>query len=293
MNFKYPQAENFTFLGLKKLSLKNSAAVILPVPYEASTTYKSNTKEGPQAIIEASRHLEFYDLELKKEIPRIGIYTAPYLEPDTRGPDKMILRIYTAVLEILKLKKFPVVLGGEHTVALGAIKAVSEFYKDFSVLQLDAHADLRQTYQGSPFNHACVMRRVLEITEKIVSVGIRSFSQEEAIFIQKNFSSFYRTFETAKKGLPDTEILKGLGKNVYITLDLDVFDPSLMPAVGTPEPGGLFWPEVLGLLKQVALKKNIVGLDVVELAPIPGLIHPDFLAAKLIYKLLGYKHFLK
>lgn len=266
------------FLGTPNKQLSKISTVILPVPYEATTTYGKGAKNGPIAIIAASKHLELYDEELKREIADCGIFTAPFLKP-AATPEKMLLKIYRAVKKILAEKKFPVILGGEHTVSIGAIKATAELYPDLSVLQLDAHADLRDTYFGSPFNHGCVMRRVLEITDKVASVGVRSLSKEEAEFIKGKF--------------PGDKIIKKLNRNVYVTIDLDVFDPSQMPSVGTPEPGGLFWNEVLAILKEVFLKKNVIGFDVVELAPIKGLTHPDFLAAKLIYELIGYKHFLK
>lgn len=279
-----------TFAGIDK-PLEKCKVVILPVPYDATATFKSGAREGPYAIILASRQFEDYDLELKREIGNeIGIYTAQEIEPHSNSPYEMIKRIEKSVNWVLNLNKFPVVIGGEHTVSIGAISAISK-KKKISVLQIDAHADLRDVYQSSKYNHACVMRRIREMKniESVVQVGIRSLSIEEAHFIEKNKIEDYiyeNTFDIEK-------ILKQLGEEVYITIDLDGFDPSIIPSVGTPEPNGLKWEQTLNLLKEIAKNKKIVGFDVVELSPIPDLKMSDMAAAKLIHKLIGYSFLLK
>ena len=278
------------FLG-ETADIKKAKTFILPVPYEASTTYGTNTKMGPAAIIAASQHLELYDDELKTETATSGIFTGAPLKPNLRKPELTVDRIQQATEKIIKSKKFPVLLGGEHTITIGAVKAAKKFYPDLSVLQFDAHADLRNTYQQNHYSHACVMHRVRQFVHQTVAVGIRSYSQEEVAYLAT--AKNCRIHGTSKENLKIEKILSGLSRNVYLTFDLDVFDPAIMPSVGTPEPGGLWWDETLGILKAVCGAKCLVACDVVELTPIPGLIHADFLAAKLVYKLIGYKQRLK
>jgi agmatinase len=275
------------FLGIPQpfSTYKKSKFVILPVPYEQTTTYKTGTKEGPQAIITASKQVELFDEELKIEAYKVGINTAEELEPTSKGPEEMIERIYQVGRELLKDSKVIAMLGGEHTISIGMIKAYKEKYKNLSVLQLDAHADLRQSYQGSKFSHACTMRRVREFAPA-VQVGIRNISLEEHNWVKKNKIHLFYAREKDKSSVD--EIINSLSDNVYLTFDLDFLDPSIMPSVGTPEPGGYLWYETLDFLKTLSQKVNIVGFDVVELCPQPGNIAPDFLAAKLIYKLIGF-----
>lgn len=286
-NFSYPTLEPYNFGGLDKQNYKSSKIVVVPIPYESTTYYLSGTKEGPFAIINASRHFELYDQELKKDISRKGIFTLEELEPSKNSPRETMLRIEKVIRKILEDKKLPFILGGEHSITFGAVSALKKKYsaKNLSVLQLDAHCDLRNEFEGAKFHHACVMRRIVDdLKISLTQVGIRSFSEEEANYLKKskkNIIFFDKEFS-------EEEVANTLKENVYLTLDLDVFDPSIMPSVGTPEPGGLEWQEVLNLIKTVSKNKNIVGVDVVELSPIAGLIAPDFLAAKLIYKIIGY-----
>ena len=275
------------FLGLPQIysDYKRSRFVILPVPYEQTTSYKAGTKEGPQAIISASKQVELFDEELKTEPYKTGICTLNELEPISRGPEEMVEKIYKVGRELVKDKKIVVMLGGEHTISIGMIKAYKQRYKDLSVLQLDAHADLRDSFQGSQFSHACTMRRVREIAPA-VQVGIRNTSLEEHKWIRKEKLNLFIAPEKDLSWLD--KALSLLSSNVYLTLDLDFFDPSIMPSVGTPEPGGFLWYETLDLLRTLSSKKNIVGFDIVELCPQPGNIAPDFMAAKLIYKIIGY-----
>lgn len=286
------------FIGLEEdeaKSYEESKVVILPVPFDKTRTWvvgerwkKMDCSKGPDAIITASRHIEFYDEELDAEIFEIGIYTQEELKIKER-PKQVVEDVFLKVKKIINDNKFPVVLGGEHSISFGAIKALKEKHNELSVLQLDAHTDLRDSYTGTKFSHASVMARAREICN-VVQVGIRSQDFSEKDINKKNV--FYAKDIHDNDDWMDKAISK-LSDNVYITFDLDVLDPSIMPSTGIPEPGGLLWYQTLKFLKKVFEKKNVVGFDVVELAPIDNLIAPDFLAAKLVYKMIGYKFFLK
>jgi len=268
-------------------SLRDALFVVVPVGYDLTSTYQPGSRRGPAAIIEASTNMELYDEELKKETYLAGIHTTLPLTVDSRGPKNMINIVRRKIAKIADLNKIPVMLGGEHSISLGAVQALKDKYPNLKVLQLDAHADLRKSYQGSPYSHASVARRVSEICP-LIQVGIRSMSKEEADFLQQSkVKSYSADFAIEKKDWFKT-ICKELNGDVFVTIDLDVFDPSIMPSTGTPEPGGLYWKDVLRLLKLVASSCKIRGFDVVELAPIPGNIAPDFMAAKLIYRFMGY-----
>lgn len=268
-----------TFLDIKPpyTDYKTAKFVVVPVPYEKTTSYGKGTAKGPDAILEASLHIEDYDIELDREISRVGINVV--------RPIRAVKAIKAQIKKIIDDKKIPVMLGGEHSITPFAVAACKEKFKNLSVLQLDAHADLRDKYQGSKHSHACTMRRVLEICPA-VQVGIRSMDISEAKFAKE--SGQISKIHTAEKLEIVENVCAQLSKDVYITLDIDVLDPGIMPSTGTPEPGGLDYYEVLDILKGVAREKNIVGFDVVELAPIKGLIAPDFTAARIIYKLMGY-----
>ena len=275
------------FCGLEGAysSYAESKIVILPVPFDQTTTYQKGTDRGPSAIIEASRNLELYDIETHSEVFRKGIYTTEAL--NEKNPAKMREQLYRQVLNCLNQNKFVVTLGGEHSISYSPIKAHVEKYPDLSILQLDAHADLVESYEGNRWSHACVMARVKELPIKsIVYVGIRSMSREEAAFYQKDHTFFAKDLESDDLWID--QVLDKLGNQVYLTFDVDVFDCSLMPSTGTPEPGGLFWNSTLKLLKKLVQTKKLVGFDVVELCPSPVNIAPDYLCAKLIYKLLSY-----
>ena len=268
-------------------SLRDAKFVVIPVPYDLTSTYQSGSRRGPAAIIEASTNMELYDEELKKETYLAGIHTTLPVAIDARGPKNMVNIVRKKISRIVKLNKIPVMLGGEHSITLGAVQAVIEKYPELTVLQFDAHADLRDTYQGSPYSHACVARRISEICP-LVQVGIRSMSKGEGDFLpQSKVKSYSADFVLEKKNWAET-VCKDLRGDVFITIDLDVFDPSIMPATGTPEPGGIYWKDILHLLKLVSAFCNIRGFDVVELAPLPGVVAPDFMAAKLIYRTMGY-----
>ena len=268
-------------------TLSKALFVVVPVPYDLTSTYQSGSRRGPSAIIEASTNMELYDEELKKETYLAGIHTTLPVAIDARGPKNMISSVRKKIATIAGLNKIPVMLGGEHSISYGAVQAMKEKYPDLSVLQLDAHADLRDSYQGSPYNHACVARRIAEICP-LIQVGIRSMSKEEAEFLpQSKVKSYSADFTFANKDWCEL-VCKDLHGDIFITIDLDVFDPSIMSSTGTPEPGGLYWKDVLRLLQMVSRSCKIRGFDVVELAPLPGIVAPDFMAAKLIYRLMGY-----
>jgi agmatinase len=280
-------AQNFAGLSSPFTDFDTAKAIILPVPYDSTTEWHSGTREGPMAIINASPYLEMYDLELDREIYKAGIHTFPAIQPVLSGPENMVQRIYTVTKEIIEQNKFLVMLGGEHSLSLGAVKAFCKKYPDLTVLQFDAHADLRNEYLGTSYNNACVMRRILEYCP-ITQIGIRSLSAEEHQFLtQNNMKPFYKSgIEHTLSALP--QILNSLKGSVYITIDLDVFDPSVMSAVGTPEPDGLQWEEVTKILREVCQKKHVVGFDLMELCPAEGPSACAYFAAKLAYKLIGY-----
>jgi agmatinase len=268
-------------------SLRDALFVVVPVPYDLTSTYQPGSRRGPAAIIEASTNMELYDEELKKETYLAGIHTTLPLTIDARGPKNMINAVRKKIAKVSVQNKIPVMLGGEHSISLGAVQALKEKYPKLKVLQLDAHADLRESYQESPYSHASVARRISEICP-LIQVGIRSMSKEESDFLpQSKVKSYSADFALENKDWCET-ICKDLSGDLFVTIDLDVFDPSIMPSTGTPEPGGLYWRNVLRLLELVSRSCKIRGFDVVELAPISGIVAPDFMAAKLIYRLMGY-----
>jgi agmatinase len=261
--------------------------VVIPVPYDLTSTYQSGSRRGPGAILDASANMELYDEELRQETYRAGIHTLPSLEADARGPEEMMKAIRRIVAGIITDGKIPVMLGGEHSISFGAIQAVQEAFPALTVLQLDAHADLREAYQGTPFSHAAVARRITEICP-LIQAGIRSMSVEEAEFLVTSPVKSYPADFILDGGSWCETICGDLQGDVYITVDLDVLDPAFMPATGTPEPGGIAWRDLIRLIRGVAKRCRIRGFDVVELAPIPGMVAPDFLASKLIYRIMGY-----
>ena len=279
----YPQ-RNFAAIPEKYADFETSRVVILPVPYDSTTEWRSGSRDGPMAIIDASQYLEHYDPELGRELYLIGIHTLPELQPSMKGPEETIQRVYEAARDLVQGGKFVVMLGGEHSLTVGMVRALRERFEQLSVLQLDAHADLRDEHQGTRYSHACVMRRLWECCP-IVQVGVRSLSQEEHQFLaQRGMNPFFAPLDQSSVD----DMLSPLSHQVYITIDLDVLDPSIMSAVSSPEPGGMGWYEIQGLLRRVAREKGIVGFDVMELCPKEGPASCAFLAAKLVYKLIGY-----
>jgi len=264
-----------------------SKIAVIPVPYDLTTTYISGAKNGPRAIIEASTHMELYDEELEKETYRIGIHTFEPLAVTNENSENMVRMVSEAVSLGIESQKFQVMIGGEHSICLGMVRELLKKHPHLSVLQLDAHADLRDYYHGTPYNHACVGRRISEICP-LVQVGVRSISKEEVDFQKTSNVVTISDYETKNNTRCFDEVLSNLTDEVYLTLDLDVLDPAIMPAVGTPEPGGLSWYETIGFLRLLSQNKRIISCDVVELSPQPGNVAPDFLAAKLIYRIMGY-----
>jgi agmatinase len=266
---------------------KKSRFVVLPIPYDLTSTYQAGSRNGPKAIIDASCNMELYDEELDRETYLAGIHTMPPLQADARGPKEMVRSIKKAVSKIIKSDKVPVILGGEHSISLGVVQALKEKYSSLSILHMDAHADMRDSYQGSPFSHACVARRMSELCP-ITQVGIRSMSAEEASFLQTRRIPITTSDSIRKDFNWIEDVCKSMSKDIYLSIDMDVFDPSLMPSTGTPEPDGLLWNDVLTLIRAVSRHAAIRGFDIVELSPVPGIVAPDFLAAKLIYRIMGY-----
>jgi agmatinase len=266
---------------------ERARVVILPVPYGSTGSGRASCREGPRAIIDASEEMELYDLDLEREPYRVGIHTLAEVMPHTGDPQAMVERVDEIVGELLDGGKFVVTLGGEHTLAVGAVRAHKRRIAHLCVLALDAHADLRQEYLGTPYNHACVLRRLLDDGCPLVQVGLRSATREEHELIRQRELPFFSVSAYRALAGGPREVVSRLSEDVYVTIDLDVFDPCQMAAVGTPEPGGLLWDEVVGLLAAVAREKRIVGFDVTELAPRLGPFANAQLAAKLVYRLIG------
>ena len=278
------------FLGLTPEECRLDAArvAIVPAPFDQTTSYLPGTRFGPTAILEASRQVEFFDEELDGEPHRIGITPLEEIEIDPADPAASLARLEAVTDKLAERGIVPFAIGGEHSLTLAPVRALREHFPGLCVLQLDAHLDLRDAYQGTPLSHASVMRRIRELGCPTVSVGIRSVSREEAEYVHAERVPVFLGREIREKGLPVDEILGRLGNPVYVTVDLDAFDPAYVPGVGTPEPGGLSWEEGLRLLRAVFERRQVVGCDVVELCPIPGQIVSDFFAAKLVNKMIGY-----
>jgi agmatinase len=258
--------------------------VLLPVPYDGTSTWGKGADKGPEAFLEASENMEIYDLESDTEVYRHGIWLAEPLECDA-NPAKMTTQVKDCAIKYYKDRKLFSMIGGEHSVSIGAIMASADMFDNLSVLQLDAHSDLRPEYNGSPFNHACALHWASKNTN-LVQVGIRSMDVVEKPFVNK-LKVFYAE-NIAMRNDWQQEVIDKLSENVYLTIDLDYFDPSILPSTGTPEPGGIGWYPTLDLLKKLAKQKNVVGFDIVELAPNADNPASDFLAAKLYYKILTY-----
>ena len=280
------------FLDLRSLPVKEAEAVILPIPYEATTTYGAGTREGPEAILAASRQVELWDEDYNWDpSAAIRLATATPILPEVAGPQAMLEKIKRIVQPWISQGKFICALGGEHTITVALVQAVQTRYPDFTVVALDAHADLRESYDGSKLSHACVMRRLYELGRPLNILGVRSYSQDEYQLLRvaprlKVFPA--RDLHTSAGWNQALEHLNGISGPVYLSIDLDALDPGIMPAVGTPEPGGLSYGQVLAIIETLAGRGPIVGLDLVELAPIPGHRVSEFTAARLLYKALGY-----
>jgi agmatinase len=265
---------------------ESSPIVILPVPFDATSTWIKGADKGPDAILEASANMELYDIDTDSEVYLKGIHTAnPVIEKTS--PEALARQVHDIVNKFLDDGKFVVTLGGEHSVTIGAVQAFAENIPGLSVLQIDAHTDMRQEYEGSRFNHACVMARVREMCP-IVQVGIRSMDVVEKPYLSRDRIFLAKDIVGGHSSWID-EVIEKLNYHVYVTIDLDGFDPSILPATGTPEPGGLGYYDVINLLRKLIVEKKLVGFDVVELCPLENNKASDFLASKLIYQLLSYQ----
>ena len=290
----YTIKNNFLAIEKEFSDYKNSKIVLLPVPFEDTTSYGKGTAEGPKAILDASHYVEFFDEELNRELcfeKGNGICSLHPVEFKGKKGKKALDLIYENVKKHIDNKKFVVTLGGEHSISTAPIKAHYDSYKNLSILHFDAHSDLREEYEGSKYSHASFAARVAEFTTDITQVGIRAQCKAEHDFIkEKKIKTFYAYEIRGGKHCFDwiKKIVDSLKENVYITFDVDYFDPSIMPSTGTPEPNGFFWDETMKLLKMTGEKKNVVGFDVVELSPVKENHFPDFMTAKLIYKMLNY-----
>jgi len=282
---------NSTYAGIPEAyaTSEKSKIVLIPVPYDGTSSWKKGADKGPKAFLEASENMELYDIETDSEVYKQGIYLSQPVT-ESSSPEAMVEAVTEKVKSYLNRNKFVTLFGGEHSISIGAIRAFSRHYENLTVVQIDAHADLRESYEGSKCNHACALYEANQTTN-LIQVGIRSMDQSEKSVM--NFDNVFFAHEIESDDYWIEQAVERMTDTVYITIDLDGFDPSLFPATGTPEPGGLFWYETLRFLRDVFKEKNVVGFDLVELCPSPALYASDFLAAKLYYKMLSYKYHLK
>jgi agmatinase len=288
--FEYDHAEPLVFGGALPVrrSFDDSAVVILPVPVDRTTSYVGGTRSGPHEILQASSHMELWDDEMRADVHGIGIFTLPEMELPFGEMEPLLDEIERVAYEIIGRDKFLVSLGGEHSITPPLVSAAARKYPGLSVLQIDAHADMRDSYMGTKHNHACAMRRSAQHAP-ITQVGIRSLSTEEAEILPKLSTTVFYDVSMRRDPAWIDKVVESLADDVYLTIDVDGLDPAIMPATGTPEPGGLSWTEITSLLRAVAERRRVISADIVELSPIPGMVAPSFLCAKLVYKLLTYK----
>jgi len=275
--------KNYAGIPDKHARLDDAKVVLIPVPYDGTSSWQKGADKGPDAFLEASENMELYDIETRTEVYRQGIYLAPSVTEDS-SPEKMVEAVYKTTKNYINQEKFVTLFGGEHSVSIGAIRAFNESFPELTVVQIDAHADLRPEYEGSPYNHACAVHEASK-KANLVQVGIRSMDVSEVEHMDEN--QVYFGHDLYEDWMDDA--IGQMTPNVYITIDLDAFDPSIMPSTGTPEPGGMFFYETLEFIKMMFKKKNVVGFDIVELCPNDIDKSSDFLAAKLYYKMLSYK----
>lgn len=276
-----------TYAGIpqKYAVLETSKIVLIPVPYDGTSTWQKGADKGPEAFLDASENMELYDIETQTEVYKQGVYLADAITENS-SPEAMVDAVHKTTKEYIKRNKFVTLFGGEHSISIGSIRAFSECFDNLTVLHIDAHADLRKEYEGSKCNHACAVYEASQTTN-LVQVGIRSMDVSETTVMDEEKVFF--AHDMVKDEYWEDKVIEALGDNVFITFDLDALDPSILPSTGTPEPGGLLWYETLDFLKQVFEEKNVVGFDIVELCPNEHDGASDFLAAKLYYKMLTYK----
>lgn len=278
-------AKTFGGIPEKYADQQASKIYLTSIPYDGTSTWGKGADKGFEAFLEAAENMELYDIETDSEVYRQGIYICDPIHEDN-SPEAVFNATHKKVKTLLDTGRFLTFFGGEHSVSIGIIKAFYEKFPNLTVLQLDAHADLRPEYEGTPYNHACALYDASR-NANLVQVGIRSMDVTEKKFLNPDMCFFAHDIFSNDNWME--QAIGQMSEDVYITLDLDVFDSSLMPSTGTPEPGGMFWNETLGFLKKVFREKNVVGFDIVELAPNPLNRAPDFLTAKLYYKMLSYK----
>ena len=276
-----------TYAGIPEdlAKLEQAKIVLIPVPYDGTSTWQKGADKGPEAFLNASENMELYDIETDTEVYKQGVYLAEAVTENS-SPEAMVDAVHQVTKKYIKKNKFVTIFGGEHSISIGTVRAFNEMFPDLTVLQLDAHADLRESYEGSKCNHACALYEASQTTN-LIQVGIRSMD-----IIEKTVMDEEKTYFAHDMAVDDNwmdSAIDQMTENVFITIDLDAFDPSILPSTGTPEPGGLLWYETLEFLKQVFEEKNVVGFDIVELCPNPKEKSSDFLAAKLYYKMLSYK----
>ncbi len=282
--------QNFLGLESEHSNYDKASFAVLPVPYDGAASYQSGARNGPAAIISASQHIEYFDDELLASCYQAGIATLDPIEPNLAGPEAMHEDLFKAARRVVRDGKFLFALGGDHSISSALIRAAMTKHKKLSVLQIDAHLDLRSTYNGTKYSHACVMRRAVEMGASIVPVGIRAMDESEHRFLKRSKIDPITARDCHSEDDWVDRVLDSLGDVVYITLDIDGFDPAYAPGTGTPEPGGLDWYQVTGLLRLVAAEKRVVAADVVEVMPIAGQVATEFLAARLAHKLMCYIH---
>lgn len=275
--------KNYAGIPDKYARLDDAKVVLIPVPYDGTSTWGKGADKGPDAFLEASENMELFDIETRSEVYKKGVYLAPPVTEDS-SPEKMVEAVYKTTKNYLKQEKFVTLFGGEHSISIGSIRAFNETFEDLTVVQIDAHADLRPEYEGTTCNHACAVHEASKKTN-LIQVGIRSMDISEMDHMDEN--QVYWAHDLYEDWMDDA--IGQMTPNVFITIDLDAFDPSILPSTGTPEPGGMFWYETLEFLKMMFKKKNVVGFDIVELNPNKNEKSSDFLAAKLYYKMLSYK----
>lgn len=277
--------KNYAGISDEFAQLEKAKIVLIPVPYDGTSTWGKGADKGPKAFLEASENMELYDIETDSEVYEQGIYLAGAITENS-SPEAMVKAVHKATKEYIKRNKFVTLVGGEHSISIGTIRAFNECFDDLTVLHIDAHADLRESYEGSKYNHACAVHEASQTTN-LIQVGIRSMDTIEKTFMDEEKTFFGH--DMANDEYWKDKVIEAMTDNVFITFDLDALDPSILPSTGTPEPGGLFWYETLEFLKQVFEEKNVVGFDMVELCPNAADKSSDFLAAKLFYKMLSYK----
>lgn len=277
--------KNYAGIPDRLAQIDNAKIVLLPVPYDGTSTWGKGADKGPKAFLEASENMELFDIETESEVFKNGIFLAEALS-EKSSPEAMVNAVHKKTKEFIRRNKFVTIFGGEHSISIGTIRAFNECFDNLTVLHIDAHADLRESYEGTPFNHACAVHEASKTTN-LVQVGIRSMAAIERTFMDEEKVFFAHDMVNDEFWMDN--VIELLGDNVFITFDLDAFDPSICPSTGTPEPGGLLWYETLEFLKRVFEETNVVGFDIVELCPNPNDTSSDFLAAKLYYKMLSYK----